>query len=74
MSMKKYEIRWGDSRGNSESIVLTGALQAELVIAMASGLQAWFRDRPNPPKDRRFVYVDVIEEVTDVIPIYRGEM
>jgi len=68
----RYEIRWGDSRGNSEALELTGALQSEIVIAMARGLNSWYRKQPNYTRERRFVEVRKIEEVTNVTPIYEG--
>jgi hypothetical protein len=68
-SRNVYEVRWGDSRGNSTSIDLPGLLEVELVQAIAMGVREWWLRQPNYTKEKRFVSVHKVESQTVVTPV-----
>jgi hypothetical protein len=64
-----YEVRWGDSRGNSTRIDLPGGLEPELVKEIARGVRNWWLTEPNYTKEARFVSIDRVKEQTVVTPM-----
>jgi hypothetical protein len=68
-SKNVYELRWGDSRGNSTRIDLPGGLELELVQAIARGVREWWVRQPNFSNDERSVSVHKVESQTVVTPV-----
>jgi len=65
----KYELTWGDSRGNSTRLDLPGALEVEMVAEIAQAVKRWYDKRSAGIKAERFVTVFKVEEQTVVTPV-----
>jgi hypothetical protein len=63
---RRYEIRWGDDRGNSTRLDLPGALESELVVQIARGVRRWWKGKLNY-NEKWFVEVTTVEERTHVM-------
>ena len=65
----KYELRWGNSRGDSMVLEIPGSLEVEMVVEMARGVRLWYGKRRAGIKEEIFVTVDKVEEQMVVTPV-----